>query len=144
MKNVLLFSLFLSLFLGSVPDGASAQSAEEDVIAVEYRARLVHQQRPVGVPVEGEATIRTALEDRVRETLGSSRATAGVDILAVGLGRDRRNTSAETIEQRSGEGRSGAVCRVHDDMEAGEGLRGGGSRDQEGEGVIADRAVDGG
>ena len=44
-----------------------AGPGEEDVIAVEHRTFLVHQKRPVGVSVEGEAAIRAALEDRFRE-----------------------------------------------------------------------------
>ena len=119
-----------------------AGPGEENVIAVQNRARLVHQDRPVGVPIEGQATIRTEFEDRFCESLRSSRAAIGVDVVTVWICCECRDTGAETIEQWPSEGRPGTVRRVHHDVKTGERPLGGVARYQEVEVLLAVRAVD--
>ena len=91
----------------------------------------------------GRGPIRTVLEDRLRELLRGGSAATGVDVMTVGFGGDGRDSRTKAFEQLSREARSGAVCRVHHEVEAGQRLARGMAGRKEIEVAVAEGAVDG-
>ena len=90
----------------------------QQLVAVDHVALVVDREAPVGVAVEGEADVRTVLEDGTLERAEVGRAAAVVDVQAVGHRVDRADVGAGA-DQGTGTGLvRGTLGAVEDDLDA--------------------------
>ena len=86
----------------------------EDLVPVDHVAGGVHGEAAVGVAVVGDAGVGILGDDTLAQTGQVRRATAVVDVQAVGDGVDRHDVRAEAAQRLGGGARGGAVGAVDD------------------------------
>ena len=80
----------------------------------------VDREHAVAVSVEGDAEVVAAVDDDALEQREIGRSAADVDVLAVGVGADRKDLGAEPLERLRRDAGVGAVRAVDGDAQAGE------------------------
>ncbi len=84
-------------------------------VAVHELPAPVHEERAVGVAVEGDAEVRALLDDARAQNVRVERAAVAVDVAPVGRVEGRDDARAEPPEQRRREFGGRAVGAVRDD-----------------------------
>ena len=97
---------------------------EEDVVAVDDLALLVHRQATVGVTVVGKARVEAVVHDVLLQALDMGTAAVVVDVDAVGLVVDHIDLGAQGLVDRTGDVPRGAVGAVEAHLHAVESARG--------------------
>ena len=95
-------------------DGVAAED-DQQLIAVDDLAGLVHRADAVGVAVEGDAQLGTRPPDlglEVAQVLGNRRIRMVIGECAVRLAEERRHFGAEPLEGGDGDQAPGAVAAV--------------------------------
>ena len=92
---------------------------EERVVPVEDAPRLVGPDRPVGVPVVGDAERGPVSSDLRGQAPGMERSAVPVDVPAVGGVVEEDDVEAEVAEDAGRDDRARAVRAVQDDAESG-------------------------
>ena len=89
----------------------------QHVVAVEDPARLVGEDRPVGVPVEGDAEGGALLARHRRHALGMEGAATAIDVAPVGGVVDRGDVRPRAVEGLRADLERRSVARVEDDRQ---------------------------
>ena len=88
-----------------------------ELVAVDDRARLVHDDQPVGIAIERNADIGAGFDHRPAQQAGIGRSATLVDVEAVGLDPDRDHVRAKLPQGRRRDLVGGAVGAIDNDFE---------------------------
>ncbi len=97
-----------------------ARTHQQDGVAVDDLAAVVHEDGAVAVAIEGHAHVAAAFDDGAREPLGMRRSAVAVDVASVGLVRDDDGIEAEAREEPGRHKARRAVGAIDGELEIAE------------------------
>ena len=96
-----------------------AGAEQEDGVAVDDLAAMVHENRAVAIPVERDAQLPALLDDGAGKHFGVRRAAAEIDVAAIGPVADHGRVETQSPKETGCHGCGGAVRTVDDQGDAG-------------------------
>ena len=90
---------------------------QQDGVAVDHVATVVHEDRTVAVAIERHAHVTPAFDNGARKPLGMRRSTILVDISSIGLIADDEGVDAQTREELGRYYRRGAIRTIDGELE---------------------------